>query len=98
MKKRFDAFGAVHPDIISSLNALGELYRNKSDLASAEKYFKKSYELTKNLFPDSIELAKAMNNLGITFAMQNRTTAALPLLEKSLEIFERILGFFFFNF
>ena len=94
LQKRLDAFGPTHPDTVTSVNALGELYRAKSDYDSAEKFFKHSLELTSALFPDSPELAKAMNNLGITYAMQGRVKAAYPLLKQSLEMFEKSLGHF----
>jgi len=70
---------SIQPNDIRSLSLLGELYgRHKQDMASAEQYLTKAYEIEPS---DSDVIQK----LGIVYAMTNRADKALDLYVAGLK-------------
>lgn len=64
-------------------NYLGDYYKKKNDLASAEKHYEESlqmYETMQNKFGASL----ALYNIGELYSAQQKYTEALPFAEKSL--------------
>ena len=85
--------GPDHPDVATSLNNLGGLYKTQSDYAKAEPLYKRSLAIMeKVLGPDHPSVATSLNNLATLYDTQGDYAKAEPLYKRSLAIREKALG------
>ncbi len=85
--------GPDHPEVATSLQVLGTLYRTLGQYAEAEAPFKRSLAIReKALGPDHPDVAKSLNNLAALYYTQGQYAEAEPFYERSLAIRERVLG------
>jgi tetratricopeptide (TPR) repeat protein len=72
--------GPDHPDVATSLNNLGELYRTQGDYAKAEPLYKRSLAISeKALGPDHPSVATSLENLAALYRATKRDTEAEKL-------------------
>jgi tetratricopeptide (TPR) repeat protein len=87
------ALGREHPDIVVSVNNLGELRQAQGDLAAARRLYERALTINeKSRGPEHPLTATSANNLGAVLRAQGDFTAARPLFERTLEIRQKILG------
>ena len=85
--------GAEHPDVVTLLNNLAELYRQQGRYAEAEPLYKRSLSIReKALGAEHRDVALSLNNLALLFERQGRYAEAEPLYKRSLSIYENALG------
>lgn len=90
---RQDRLGDGHPEVIASLNELGNLLNAKGAYASAESVFTISLTQSRATFGGENEaVADAINNLGLAIRYQGRHADAEPLLREALAMRRRLLG------
>jgi len=86
--------GDRHPNVATTLNALGKVHLINREYERAEKCFKEALEIQKKVLGDrDIHYAFTLNNLGLVYNQMNATGHALVLFETSVEILEKNLGF-----
>ncbi len=74
-------------------NQLAELYMMQNRFTEAESYYRRALELwEKSLGPDTIQYAKAENNLGLCLFHQRRFDEAEPRYKHALEVWEKQKG------
>ena len=82
-----------HPDVLESLNALGELFYYKRDTDAAEALWREALELGRSLFGEThADVAEMLNNLGIVQNIRGDYPAAEAMLQEALEIQRTVLG------
>ena len=85
--------GKSHPDVATSLNNLGELYRAQGQYAQAESLYKRSLAISeKALGPDHFDVATSLGNLAALYYDQGQYARAEPLYKRSLAIKEKNRG------
>jgi len=85
--------GASHPDVATSLNQLGLLYRAQGRSAEAESCYQKSLGIRTQVFGESSpEVAAVHNNLGRLYQDQGRYQEAEHLYRQALAVREQMLG------
>ena len=77
------ALGAEHPDTAGSLNNLAVLYENQGRFGEAELHYKRALAIReKVLDPEHPDTAGSLDNLVLLYLLQNRSTDAIPLLQR----------------
>lgn len=85
--------GAEHPDTLTSVKNLAELYADQGRHAEAEPLFKRALEgRERALGPDAVDTLVSVNNLGVFYFSARRYAEAEPLFKRSLDGRERLLG------
>lgn len=86
-------FGPSHPDVATSLNVLGELYRGVGSYPQGESFTQRALALREQIFgPTHPDVAMSLNNLGGFHEIQGRYSQAKPFYQRALAIFEQTLG------
>lgn len=88
-----EKFRPMSENTANSNNNLGEVYRKKGKFELAEKYHRIALDIYIKLYQDTHpRTALGYNNVAFICEKLNKNEEALPLFEKSHEIFNRILG------
>jgi nephrocystin-3 len=64
--------------------------RNRGDLARAEQYYQQALAIFENLAPNSLEMARTLNNLGNVAADRGDLARAEQYYQQALAIFEKL--------
>ena len=87
------ALGPDHPDIASSLNNLGGLYKVMGAYDQALPLYRRALKVReKALGPDHPDTAISLNNLALLYQVMGADDQALPLYQRGLQIIEKSLG------
>ncbi len=87
------AFGKDSQTVAEALTKAAFFTKKEGDYNSAEKLYKKAYEITaKNYGNDSIETSLAIDNMAILYKEKKEFPKAIELYKKSLEIWEKNFG------
>ncbi len=79
--------GPNHPDVATSLNYLGVLYREMGEYAKAEPLFKKAMQICrKALGEEHPDYGATLNNLAWLYYEMGEYAKAEPLMKRHLEI------------
>ncbi|MGF1986879.1 MAG: tetratricopeptide repeat protein [Nostoc sp. ZfuVER08] len=85
--------GEEHPDVATSLNELGVLYRLQGRYSEAEPCYMQALEVRCNLLGEEHpDVATSLNNLALLYNCQGRYSEAEPLYIRALELRRRLLG------
>jgi tetratricopeptide (TPR) repeat protein len=85
--------GPEHPDTITSLDNLADLYRLQGRYAEAETLFERVWGIREHsLGPEHPDTATSLRNLAALYRLQGRNAEAEPLFERALQIAEHTLG------
>lgn len=88
-----DIYDSPHPDIASSLNALGWLFRQKGEFQTAESYLQSVLDMRIDLFGHTHpEVARTLNDMAVLKQSQGDYAATDSLLLRALEIRRGQLG------
>ncbi|MCA9501168.1 MAG: tetratricopeptide repeat protein, partial [Nitrospira sp.] len=83
----------THPEVATSLNNLGLLYKNQGQYADADPLYQRALAIREQtLGPTHPEVATSLNNLGVLYAAQERYSDVEPLYQRTLHIQETSLG------
>jgi tetratricopeptide (TPR) repeat protein len=80
---------STHPDLCTTINALGLVYLEKDDLATAREHFEKSKEILEMNFPQMENhalTATTYNNLGEVYNRLREVDKAKFCIQKAVEI------------
>lgn len=87
LQKRRELFGALHPEVASSLAHLAEVQSLSADYAAAEANYRKSIEVRRTLFGDTSEqVAESITGLGDVVLSAGNYDEARTLYREALEI------------
>jgi len=87
------ALGPDHPFTALTLEALGNLHRDRGDLARAQAYLERCVRIAEPaLGAEHPDLAYYLASLANVYRDERRFAAAEPLYRRALAIFERALG------
>jgi CHAT domain-containing protein/tetratricopeptide (TPR) repeat protein len=90
---RVAANGADHPDSVTALIVLSNMYGMGGDYVRAEPLMVEALERAERVLgPNSADTLLALNNLGVLRLEQGRHAEAEPLLQRTLAIAERLGG------
>jgi len=81
--------GPNHPDVVASLNKLGEVYRGQGNLLAAERMYRQALAVMPSGQPEPLA---ALNTLLSLYREQGKYADAATLLQESLARFEKTLG------
>ncbi|MGO9485859.1 MAG: tetratricopeptide repeat protein, partial [Rhodomicrobium sp.] len=85
--------GKDHPDTLTSVNNLAELYRAQGHYQEAEPLYTRALEAREwALGKEHPDTLSSVNNLAFLFQAQGRYREAEPLYKRALEASERVLG------
>ena len=91
LRKRI--LGKEHPDTLTSMNSLAELYCLQGNYVQAEPVFVEVLELRgRVLGEEHRDTLESMNNLAVLYFLQGKYVQAEPLSAKVLERRQRVLG------
>src|SRR5947209_8062817 len=71
------------------LNNLGEVARERRELAAARDYHRRALSLKESLAPQSLDAARSLNNLGLVAWQQGKRSEAEYLLSQTWELVRR---------
>ncbi len=78
------------PDLIDTQNILCNIYLEVEDYKSALKLYKKTLELSKEMYgPESGETAEIYNNIALTYNSMKKYRKAIKQLNTAIEIFKK---------
>jgi tetratricopeptide (TPR) repeat protein len=90
---RKEVLGERHPDTLTSLNNLAEIYRVMGRLSEALPLSKKGYRLFKEVLGEKHPYTlTSLNNLAEIYRVMGRLSEALPLSEKNYRLTKEVLG------
>jgi tetratricopeptide (TPR) repeat protein len=85
--------GPEHPDTLSSLNSLAELYRNQGKYELAAPLFQRALATYERVLgPEHPDTLGTVNNLAVLYRSQGKDELAEPLYQRMLATYERVLG------
>ena len=88
-----ERFGEDDARVGSTVNSLGLVYRSEKKYAEAEAAYRRALiVLTKAYGDTSIDVANVNYNIAAVMFDQGRQTAAVPFLQKTLSVYEAMLG------
>jgi tetratricopeptide (TPR) repeat protein len=88
-----ERFGADDARVGTTLNSLGLVYRAGNKLADAETAYRKALSILEKAYgPDSIDVGNVEFNIATVMFDQGHEITAMPFLDKSLAIYEKMLG------
>lgn len=86
-------YGEQHPDVATSYNNIGFIYKSLKDYPKALDYFEKALELKKIIFGDCHqEVASNYDNIGMAYTYMENYAMALKNFQKSLHIYTTLYG------
>jgi CHAT domain-containing protein/Tfp pilus assembly protein PilF len=77
-------------DVAGTLNDLGNVARNRGDLARAEQLYQQALAIFENLAPNSLQVATTLNNLGTVAYDRGDLARAEQLYQQALAIREKL--------
>jgi eukaryotic-like serine/threonine-protein kinase len=81
-----------HPDLIESLNHLGELHYGQSK-PDAENYYKEAIAIGRQISPkEPVKLADSLSGLGRVFSVQGKRNEAISLFREAIALQKKFLG------
>ncbi|WP_240359576.1 CHAT domain-containing tetratricopeptide repeat protein [Pyxidicoccus trucidator] len=87
------ALGASHPEVATSLNQLGGLYRRKRDMSRVEPLLQRALAIREAaLGQNHLDVADSLTSLAWLYSSQELHARAEPLFERALAIREALLG------
>ncbi|MBE9569103.1 MAG: tetratricopeptide repeat protein, partial [Proteobacteria bacterium] len=90
---RKELFGEKHPDVATSYNNLGMVYRARGQLDQAISYHEKSLVLSKELFGEKHPyVATSYNNLGGVYEARGQLDQAITYHNKALALRKELFG------
>lgn len=90
---RQNLFGERHPEIASSLNALGGWYRDQGNLQLALEYAERALAMRRELFGDHHpDIATSLGTVGGLYGDQGNIGRALELSEQALGMRRHLFG------
>jgi tetratricopeptide (TPR) repeat protein len=90
-----ERFGEDDPHVATTLTSLGLNYRHQRKFSEAESAWRRALTIIeKESDEDSEDIADATFNVATVMVDQGHQTAAMPLIQKSLGIYESALGGF----
>lgn len=93
LKLALSAFGPEHPNTISALAELAELYHDQGLYAEAEPLYKQALQVReKTLGSEHPDVATSLNSLALLYNHQRRYEQAEPLIQRALAIRQKALG------
>lgn len=85
--------GPTHPDLITSLNNLANLYRAQEKYQQAEPLFQRALRISEQTRgPNHLDVAHLLDRLAILYLEQGKYEQAEPLFQQALHIREEALG------
>ncbi|MGH7470970.1 MAG: tetratricopeptide repeat protein, partial [Longimicrobiales bacterium] len=87
-------YGELHPDLVASLNLLGWLQHQKSNLPAADTLLRQAITVGRAVFdaPGDARLARALNDLGVVSEARGDYQEATALYRESLDMRRNVLG------
>jgi tetratricopeptide (TPR) repeat protein len=86
-------FGREHPEVATSLNNLGTVYRQQRKLDEAEKLIREGLAIRRTLFGDEdLEVADSLHNLSLVLGNQRKGDESEATAREVLAIRRRLLG------
>ena len=90
---RLSVFGENHPDVATSYNDIGLVYKGLGEYAKALEYHEKSLDISLELYGESHPaVATSYNNIGSVYYSLGEYAKALEYHEKSLSILLDVYG------
>ncbi len=90
--RQAEAFGPQDTRVGVTLNSLGLLYRAEHKYADAETAYRRAIAIIERAYPDSIDVANIGYNLASAMFDEGHAAEALPAIQKSRAIYQRLLG------
>ncbi len=88
-----ERFGPMDARVGTSLNSLGLAYRDEKKYGDAESAYKKALVILEKAYgPESIDAGNVNFNIAAVLFDQGHETLALPYLQKTLGIYQTMLG------
>ncbi|MDC0714217.1 tetratricopeptide repeat protein [Stigmatella sp. ncwal1] len=85
--------GGSHPDVASCLNLVGNIYRRKGVLATAEPLFQRALDIREaSLGKNHPAVADSLNDFALLYSDKGLYDRAEPLFQRALDIREASLG------
>ncbi|MCX4242874.1 serine/threonine-protein kinase [Paraliomyxa miuraensis] len=82
-----------HPDLASSLNALGSVHLRRGEYDQALQRYRAALELREQVFgPHHPEVAGSLNNVSLILRRQGELADARQALERAISIYDAALG------
>jgi len=93
LKIRTEILGEKHPDTLTSLMNLANIYQNSGRLEEALPLFEKGYRLKKELLGEKHpETLTILNSLAVIYQAIGRLDETLPLYENGYRLSKELLG------
>ena len=88
-----EQFGDSHPDVATSYNNIGLVYKSQGNYAQALEYYNKALEIRLSMLGDSHpDVANSYHNIGYVYNKLGKYTRALENFNKALEIYLSAFG------
>jgi stress response protein SCP2 len=84
--------GKDHPDLVTNLDDLAEIYSAQERYKEAESLYQRSLEINEKAFKNDTKLAQSLENLADLYYQQERYGDAEPLYQRSLKIKKIVSG------
>jgi len=86
-------YGDNHPDVATSLNNIGFVYKIQGQYDKALSYYEQSLSIRNATYGDNHpDIATSLNNIGVVYKSQSQYDKALKYFEQSLSILKAIYG------
>jgi tetratricopeptide (TPR) repeat protein len=93
LDKRIGLHGRGHPEVVRSLNHLGEVQTLNADYAEAERNLREALKTGRELFGDEhAEVAATISELASVLTLQGEYDSAEPLIREALAIRRSLYG------
>jgi len=87
-----EAFGPQDIRVGITLNSLGLVYRAEHKNSDAEGAYRRGLVIIEHTYPNSIDVANVNYNIANVMFDQGHEAEAMPVIQKSLTIYEKLLG------
>jgi tetratricopeptide (TPR) repeat protein len=87
-----EAFGPQDIRVGITLNSLGLVYRAEHKNSEAESTYRRGLAIIEHTYPNSIDVANVNYNIANVMFDQGHEAEAMPVIHKSLAIYEKLLG------
>lgn len=84
--------GSEHPDVAECLNSLGLFYMRTRTETEAEPFLTRALAIREKIGEENRDLILSLNFVAKLRINQGKPAEALPLLERALQLCERVLG------
>ena len=87
-----EAFGPQDARVGITLNSLGLVYRAEHKYSDAEGAYRRGLAIIERTYPNSIDVANVDFNIATVMFDEGHQAEALPTIERTLSIYEKLLG------